>query len=96
MDEQDKQLWILARKRTEFKKNLSIYLITSVFFWTIWWFTFGMHGQNMKWPWPIWPMLGWGLALVFQYIEAYKGDSKTLVDREFEKLKRNTEKNKQL
>ncbi|MBA2498967.1 MAG: 2TM domain-containing protein [Chitinophagaceae bacterium] len=95
MDEQEKQLWKLARKRAEFKKNLSVYLIASVFFWTIWWFTFGMHGRNMKWPWPIWPMLGWGLALVFQYIEAYKGDSKTLVDREFEKLKRNAEKNQQ-
>jgi hypothetical protein len=54
-----------------------------------------MHGRNMNWPWPIWPMLGWGLGLAFQYFNAYGADKETLADREFEKLKRNAEKNKQ-
>lgn len=95
MDEQEKRLWKLARKRAEFKKSLSVYLIFSAFFWAIWWFTLGMHGRNMYWPWPIWPMLGWGLGLVFQYFNAYGADKETLADREFEKLKRDADKNKQ-
>ena len=38
-------------------------------------------------------MLGWGLGLVFQYFAAYGGSKENLVDREYEKLKREREKN---
>ena len=96
MDERDKRLWAIARKRAEFKKRLSYYLIAHAFFWAIWWFTLGQHGRNMNWPWPIWPMLGWGLGLTIQYFEAYKGDAASLAEREYEKLKRNADRDKQV
>jgi hypothetical protein len=88
MEEKDRRLWILARKRVQFRRSLSMYLIISAFLWAIWWFMSGMHGRNMRWPWPVWPMLGWGLGLIFQYLDAYKNDNESLAEKEYEKLKR--------
>jgi hypothetical protein len=38
-------------------------------------------------PWPVWPMLGWGLGLAFQYFKAYNGNKNDLALKEFDKLK---------
>ena len=39
-------------------------------------------------PWPIFPMLGWGIGLAIQYMKAYHifGES-SLEQKEYEKLK---------
>lgn len=38
-------------------------------------------------PWPVFPMLGWGIGLVTHYFTAYSGlDEKALAEREYEKL----------
>lgn len=88
MDQQrDEKLWRIARKRASFKRSLSVYFIIIGFLWVIWWFSNGRHGNNMSWPWPLWAMLGWGLALAFQYFEAYNGDKETLAEKEYERLK---------
>lgn len=88
MEKKDEQLWLLARKRARFKKNVSFYLIISGFLWAIWWFTAGTFNRNMDWPWPIWPMLGYGLVIVFQYFEAYDHDKETSTQKEYDKLLR--------
>lgn len=88
MEPFEKHLWILARKRAHFRTSLSLYLITSAFMWAIWWFMYGDEGLNMRWPWPIWPMLAWGIILLFQYYDAWHGDKSPRTEREFEKLKR--------
>jgi preprotein translocase subunit YajC len=59
----DEQLWKIAKQRVAFKKNLFSYIITIVFLWGIWWFTIGKDQGFNGYPWPIWPMLGWGLGL---------------------------------
>jgi hypothetical protein len=38
-------------------------------------------------PWPVWSMLGWGIGLLFQYLNAYGGGKKDLEEKEYEKLK---------
>ena len=63
----------------------------NLFFWAIWWFTQGRNSGFGHWGsmWPIWPMLGWGLGIAFQYFDAYgHTDKGTAVQQEYEKLKR--------
>ncbi len=69
--QKDEPLWRIARKRAEFRKSLYSYLVINTFFWLIWWFTAGRYSGLKGYPWPIWLMLGWGVALAFQYFNAY-------------------------
>lgn len=85
---QDERLWRIARKRAAFKKSFYSYLVVNTFLWAIWWFTSGQYAGYNSYPWPIWPMLGWGLGLGFQYFEAYNGSKQDLVEKEYEKIKR--------
>lgn len=86
--DRDPKLWRIARKRTSFKKDLITYLIMNAFLWALWYFTQGRN-YNDGWPWPIWPMLGWGIALLFQYFDAYVYPSENSTEKEYEQLKRN-------
>ena len=85
LDEKDPTLWRIAQKRAGFKKSLFSYLVVNSFFWLIWLYTDGNYYNGI--PWPIWPMLGWGLGLAFQYHEAYHGNKNDLAEREYEKMK---------
>ncbi|MDB5203179.1 MAG: hypothetical protein JWQ27_2588 [Ferruginibacter sp.] len=87
MDEQrDDKLWQLAAKRADFQRSLASYFIVNGFLWLIWWFTAGRNGHTGL-PWPVWPMVGWGLGLLFQYMNAYGGGRNDLVQKEYDKLK---------
>ena len=37
-------------------------------------------------PWPVWPMFGWGIGVLFNYFGAYKSTDH-LAEREYQKLK---------
>ena len=88
MDEQrDEKLWQMAKKRADFQRSLVSYFVVNAFLWAIWYFTSGRHGYNTGIPWPIWPMLGWGVGMIFQYLNAYGGSKNDLVEKEYEKLK---------
>ena len=78
----DKQLHELARRRVEFRTHLIVYLIINAALWTIWYFT-GSH-----YPWPVWPMVGWGIGLLFHYLFEYRKSSLFSEEEEFEKLKK--------
>ena len=86
----EENLWRLAKKRTAFKRHLSSYVLVNLFLWAIWWFTMGRNGFGSGLPWPVWPMLGWGLGLAFNYTEAYNtsGSQQSDIEKEYEKLKR--------
>lgn len=86
----DPQLWQLAHKRASFKSHLATYLVINAFFWILWFFTRGHHEVGEDYnniPWPVWPMAGWGIGLVFHYIGAYVTTGQTTVEKEYEKLK---------
>lgn len=85
--QRDEQLWQQAKKRAGFQRSLASYFVVNTFLWLIWWFTAGKNGDNRDLPWPIWPMLGWGMGLLFQYLNAYGGSKNDLVEKEYEKLK---------
>lgn len=88
MEEQrDERLWQLAKKRAGFQRSLVTYFVVNAFLWFTWWFSSGRHGVGHDMPWPIWVMIGWGIGLIFQYLNAYGGSRKDLIDKEYEKLK---------
>ena len=82
----DPQLWRIAQARASFKSHLATYLIMSAFFWGVWYFT-GGRDYNDRLPWPVWPMLGWGIGIAFHYVSAYVTPKGNAVDKEYEKLK---------
>lgn len=82
--ETDDQLWQQAKARADFKTHFTVYLIINASLWLIWFFT-----GSSNYPWPVWPTLGWGIGVLFNYLGAYKFTS--TVEREYEKLKREKE-----
>lgn len=81
----DPVLWEIAQRRASFKRHLLIYLVMSAFFWIIWYFN-GRHMGHRGIPWPVWPMLGWGLGIVFHYLGAYVRTGDNSVENEYQKL----------
>lgn len=86
----DERLWRMAKRRADFKKHLTSYVLVNLFLWGLWWFTTGQYDiPTGPVPWPAWVTLGWGLGLAFNYFEAYgDGDKQSAIEREYEKLKR--------
>lgn len=82
--QKDPELWKIAKKRASFQKHLVTYLIVNGFLWALWWMGKGDQGH----VWPLWPSLGWGIGLAFNYFDAYQGDKSSLAEREYEKLER--------
>ena len=87
MESTDQQLWAIARSRAKFKRSLGSYAIVIPFLWVIWFLTSQDKDIN-RIPWPIWPMLGWGIGLAIQYLKAYVIQVGSLEQREYDKLKK--------
>ena len=89
MEEQrDEKLWRQAKRRADFQSSLVSFVVISAVCWGIWYLTGYRNGRNLDTPWPLWVMLGLGIALFFKFIRAYKTDKDTLAEREYEKLKK--------
>lgn len=84
-EKKDDLLWRMAKKRASFKWSLATYFFVNTFLVAIWYFS---SQRGHAYFWPIWPMLGWGLGLAFQYFAAYHGDRIFSAEEEYEKLKR--------
>ena len=83
----DAGLWKKAKKRAAFKIHLRTYLIVNAGLWLIYFFSQYPYFDSV--PWPIFPMLGWGIGLFSHYMSAYTHfDEESLVRREYEKLQR--------
>ena len=81
----DPELWELAKKRASFKSHLAVYIVMNIFFWLLWYFS-GQKDGNDRFPWPVWPMLGWGIGVVFHYLGAYVYPKNNSVESEYQKL----------
>lgn len=79
--QRDERLWRIAQSRSRFKSHLIVYLVINAFLWAVWFFT----GHPTP-PWPVWPALGWGLALAFQYFNAWHRDPFGDTLKEYERL----------
>ncbi len=88
MESTDQQLWALAKRRAKFKRGISAYSLVIPFLWIIWYLSTPQEFRFNRIPWPIWPMLGWGLGLGIQYVYAYFDiEAGSLEQREYDKLK---------
>ena len=87
LTEKEKQLWKIAKKRVKFRSHLASYVIINGFFWAMWYLTdHKQEGSGI--PWPIFPMLGWGIGLTFHFLGAFVFPGRySSVEKEFEKLK---------
>jgi len=86
-EQKDPQLWAIAKKRAGFKRDLATYFIVNAFLWLIWLLSSrGSYSHGI--PWPVWPTAGWGIAILFQYIDAYKFPKENMAEKEYEKLKK--------
>lgn len=80
----DDMLWQMAKRRAAFKFTLVAYVLVNLFLIGVWYFTKGPG----TYFWPMWPLMGWGIGLAFQYYGAYRSDTMFSVEKEYEKLKR--------
>lgn len=84
----DEELRTKARKTVEAKMgfyvHLIVYIVVNTLLVGIWWFT----GEGF--PWFIFPLFGWGIALVIHFISTFKGltYSDKMIEKEYEKLKK--------
>ncbi len=82
-EDTNEQLWKVAKARAAFKTSLVTYVLVNIFLHIVWYVTTGTEGYY----WAIWPVLGWGIGLVFQYINAYHSNKMFSVENEYERLK---------
>ena len=91
----DDRLWKIAKRRAAFKIHLAAYMAMSIFFWLIWFFT-SNHYPDHGYPWPIWPMIGWGIGLVAHFTSAYGFYNSNSTEREYNKLVQKEAESKKL
>lgn len=85
----NQQLWKKAKRRASFKIHLRSYVMVNGGLWIIYFLTTGQHWTHEMTPWPIWPMLGWGIGLASHYFAAYGNvDETNMVQKEYDKLLR--------
>jgi len=70
-----------AQKRVDFKYHLLIYVLVNAGLWVIWALTYTGY------PWPVWPLLGWGIGIFFHYLGVYRPMNFFSVEKEIDKLK---------
>ena len=87
-NEKDPQLWEIAKRRASFKYHIGTYVIVISFLWIIW-FLHGDKYGHTEYPWPIWPMMGWGIGLLFHFLGAYVLPKEGSAEREYERMTRN-------
>lgn len=85
----------IARKRlkakADFKVFLGVAIIVALILVAIWLFTIGIPTNYTGYFWPVWPLLGLGIALAFSGYAAYGPSdhiTEDAVDAEVERLKR--------
>ena len=83
----DPQVWEIAQRRVSFKYHLVSYIIVNAFLWIVWAMSGSTNDHNGL-PWAIWPTLGWGLGLFFEFLGACVFPKQNAVEKEYEKLMR--------
>lgn len=81
--QKDQMLWQIAKRRAGFKASLLVYVLVNALLVVIWYLTTGIGSYF----WPVWPILGWGIGMVAQYISAYHSTQIFSAEKEYEKLK---------
>lgn len=88
-EEKDPKLWKVAKERATFKQHALIYFIINLLFWVLWYIGLKEGNLNIEQkssiPWPVWPMGGWGIGLLFHYLGTYH-QTHSWAEKEYKKL----------
>jgi len=75
------------KKRRDFHTHVVVYIVVNGFLWALW----AVFSITSGWtfPWPVFPLLGWGIGLALNAWDVYGRREITIadVDREAEKLR---------
>jgi hypothetical protein len=71
-DEELRKLAVSRLKQKKaFRTHLFSFIVVNAMLWIIW-LVIGISAQGSAWfPWPIFPTLGWGVGLAFNWRSAY-------------------------
>jgi uncharacterized membrane protein len=70
------------RAKGEFKVHLLAYILVNAFFVAIW----AVAGAGFFWP--VFPLLGWGIGIVFHAWDVYRGEpSEEQIQREIDRMR---------
>jgi uncharacterized membrane protein len=77
------------KKKRDFRTHVTAYLLVNAFLWLIWAIVLVSAGGPSL-PWPLFPMGGWGIGLVFHAWDAYgrKPFSENEIEGEVARLRR--------
>ena len=84
-------LWEMAKERAKFKVHLFTYLLVNLFLWILWFVSTKMFFSTFAY-WPVYPMAGWGIGLMFHYLRVYHW-TQNIAQKEYDKLIKKQNKN---
>ncbi len=79
-DERGSRAREIAEARYGFRWHLVIYVVVNLGLVLIWYFA----GDGF--PWPVFPLVFWGIGLASHYVGAYRTPGKAWIDRETERI----------
>ncbi|MEO8414862.1 MAG: 2TM domain-containing protein [Ginsengibacter sp.] len=71
IENKDPKCWKAAQKRAGFTYHVFIHLPVIIFFWTLWYINSPSFAERGTFPWPLWPLFGWGIGVLFNYPGVY-------------------------
>lgn len=76
------------KKKRDFRTHLAAYILVNAFLWMVWAIVL-ITADGPSLPWPLFPMAGWGIGLVFHAWDTYgrKPFSHTEIEREVARLR---------
>ena len=76
------------KKKRDFRTHLLAYALANGFFWLIWGIVYAA-ADGPWFPWPLFPLAGWGIGLVFHAWDVFgrKAFSEEAVEREVARLR---------
>ena len=77
------------QKRRKFRAHLTVYVLVNSLLWLIWGILFATGGPWF--PWPVFPLVGWGIGLAFHAGETHRaGFREEEIRREVDRLSRSS------
>lgn len=72
-----------VKAKREFVSHLGAYVAVNAAFWALW----GVIGATAGhwYPWPVYPMIGWGIGLVIHAWNVYGSPSRPITEDEIER-----------
>jgi hypothetical protein len=92
----DRELYVEARRRVVARKNfyihLVVYILVNALLIAIW-ATTDVKVPEVKIPWFIYPLVGWGIGILFHFLAVFvfsasNGWEKRAIEKEVERMKK--------